>query len=216
MTSRPLAIVPARTGSRGIPRKNYTPLGGLPPLVRAVMVADRAGCNIVVSADCPRPKGWVGQAQWLEAYDPLHTETCSMLDVVRDVLARVPGPEDQIVLLVQPTQPLREPQHLEQALVTLRHSPHAGCVFSVVETEPAEKLLYAEQGVMVPATGTLIERRQDARPTYKRDGTVYAWRRALALYAQPWVGFEIPRTETCALDTPDDWAYAEWRLTRCP
>jgi CMP-N-acetylneuraminic acid synthetase len=42
-----------------------------------------------------------------------------MVDVVLDVLKHYPGPDDQKVLLVQPTQPLREPKHLEQAIAML-------------------------------------------------------------------------------------------------
>jgi hypothetical protein len=38
---------------------------------------------------------------------PLHTDDCAMVDVIKDVLARVPGPEDQIIVLLQPTQPLQ-------------------------------------------------------------------------------------------------------------
>ena len=134
-----------------------------------------------------------------------------MIDVVRDVLARVPGPDDEIILLVQPTQPLREPKHLTEAIRLMEND--AGSVVSVTETTQPEKSYRIESGILTPVSldGT-IERRQDMPLAYRRDGTVYSWRRGkryFDTYATPLV---IPKSETCELDTPDDWAIAEVRL----
>ena len=63
------------------------------------------------------------------------------------------------------------------------------------------------------------ERRQDAERTYRRDGTVYGFKRYMLSaktcdpwYCQPCIPLMIPKSETCELDTPDDWAIAEVRL----
>jgi CMP-N-acetylneuraminic acid synthetase len=205
-----LAIIPARVGSQGIPRKNWTALAGETPVHRAIVCAERAGLSWVLSTDHPDAQQWYG-AHSLYAPAPLHTETCSMVDVVLDVLKRVPGPPDQKVLLVQPTQPLRTPDHLRHALALL--DIHAS-VASVVEAEPAAKLYF--EGFW-PVTGERKERRQDARPTYRCDGTVYGFRRGVFEMAKTFVAFGthmlvIPPEETARLDTPFDWEMAERRL----
>jgi CMP-N-acetylneuraminic acid synthetase len=133
-----------------------------------------------------------------------------MLDVVLDVFNTYPGDYDQKVLLVQPTQPLREPKHLRKAIDCLEWTDS---VASVVEVEPAAKLYYA--GFEKVAEG--VERRQDARKTYACDGTVYGFRRGWFKWYKQFRGpythqLVIPPEETARLDTPFDWEMAELRL----
>jgi len=139
-----------------------------------------------------------------------------MIDVVKDALARIPGPPDQIIVLLQPSQPLRQPKHVKAAIELLEargtsHGADAGCVISVVPTESIDKVYTRNDWELWPC-GRGVERRQDARPTFKRDGTVYAWRRSSYLYAHPWIALDIDPRESCSLDTPEDWAEAERRL----
>jgi CMP-N-acetylneuraminic acid synthetase len=136
-----------------------------------------------------------------------------MVDVVLDVLRRVPGPPDQVVLLVQPTQPLRQRKHLEEALDYLETWQSLA---SVVEVEPAQKLYFEGFEPVMPGYET--ERRQDGSQTYACDGTVYGFRREWFL---DWGEFrvegetmmyEVAAAETCRLDTSTDWAIAELRV----
>jgi CMP-N-acetylneuraminic acid synthetase len=66
--------------------------------------------------------------------------------------------------------------------------------------------------------GARITRRQDVRPAYVRDGTVYVVRRAVAveqrsLYGDDCRALLVPEELSLSLDTPADWAEAERRLT---
>jgi CMP-N-acetylneuraminic acid synthetase len=148
---------------------------------------------------------------------PLHTDTCSMVDVVLDVLGHYPGPPEQPVLLLQPTQPLRTPAHVAAALSILADHPS---MLSVVEVEPAEKLLYmtGENRLRyVTETGLTARRRQECRVTYAPDGTVYGFRRNwflehIAFLRHDTVPLIIPQHETCRLDTTNDWTIAELLL----
>jgi CMP-N,N'-diacetyllegionaminic acid synthase len=212
--SNVLAIIPARVGSKGIPGKNFRLLAGRSPVQRAVDVVFEAGIPSLVTSDSE----WLQWEfarwpdTWHEANAPLHTDTCSMVDVVLDVLKHYPGPDDQKVLLVQPTQPLREPKHLEQAIAML---DTCDSVASVVEVEPAEKLYDKDLCPVLDWGGT--ERRQDAAKTYACDGTVYAFRRWWFNIRPAFIGLltkmmVIPPSETARLDTPFDWEMAELRL----
>jgi CMP-N-acetylneuraminic acid synthetase len=144
-----------------------------------------------------------------------------MIDVVRDFLEMMPGSPDEIILLVQPTQPLREPKHLKEAIRLMENG--AASVVSVTECESPERMMYLRADSMLGAWPRNVvspsEQRQKALPAYRRDGTVYAFQRntpsllrAEPWYTQPCVPLMVPKSETCELDTPDDWAIAEVRL----
>lgn len=225
-----LAIIPARVGSKGIPNKNFRPLAGVPPLIRAVGAAHGLGTIVITTDKADLVTG--GSAIQLYAPAPLHTDTCPMIDVIQDVLARVPGPPEQIIVLVQPTQPLRQSKHLTAAIELLQSSG-ADSVVSVVELpltqSPDYVCLVDERGRLRPwpewegyeecrlSWDQQPRRRQDAKIAHMRDGTVYAfWRRTVAKYGDIYGSYCYPLImdpeETCPLDTLADWAEAERRL----
>jgi CMP-N-acetylneuraminic acid synthetase len=129
------------------------------------------------------------------------------------VLTRVPGPEEQLIILLQPTQPLRTPAHVQAAIALLEAG--ARCVVSVTPATSPDKLWKQDlhAGGMYPWDDTSVEeRRQDARAAFKADGTVYAWRRRDGYWDWPFTPLLIPQDETCPLDSPADWAEAARRL----
>ena len=213
--SDPLIIIPARIGSKGIPYKNFRKMLSKSPLERAVACAEAAGLtNIIVSTDSEEVAKQLPKDRVLLAPAPLHTDTCSMREIVMDVLERVEGEPDQKVLLLQPTQPLRLPAHLLGALEALES---ADSIATVVQTEPVEKL-YVE--VWKPAGGrgsVSVEQRQNGTPTYKCDGTVYGFRRWWFERFQEFRHrttrpIQVAKHETCSLDDVFDWVIVEQRI----
>ena len=211
----PLVIIPARVGSKGIPYKNFRKLLGKSPLERAVACAEAAGLtNIIISTDSLEVFEQLPEDRTLYAPAPLHTDTCSMREVVMDVLGRVEGEPDQKVLLLQPTQPLRLPAHLLAALEALES---ADSIATVMQTEPVEKL-YVD--VWRPASGRggmSVEQRQNGTPTYKCDGTVYGFRRWWFERFQEFTHrttrpIQVAKHETCSLDDVFDWVIVEQRI----
>jgi CMP-N-acetylneuraminic acid synthetase len=80
-------------------------------------------------------------------------------------------------------------------------------------------VMRVEDGRLVPflAEGARVTRRQDARPAFIRDGTVYAfWRRTLrdtgSIYGRHCSPLVLPASESLSIDTPDDWDDAERRV----
>ncbi len=207
----PIALIPARLGSQGIPGKNFELLDSVSPVSRAVTVCLAAGIQPHVSCNAPNPDKW---PFWVRRPDELAQDYTPMREVIQHFLSVVPGPDDEIILLVQPTQPLREPKHLREALALMEKG--AVSVASVVETESVQKLYTPSQANFLLPFAIPSERRQDSRPTYRADGTVYAFRRnhnftayPLAYHARALI---IPSTESAALDTPLDWEIATLRL----
>jgi len=225
-----LALIPARGGSKGIPRKNVRPMAGRPLIAYAVEAAARSGVidRIVVStddkeiADAARAAG--AEVPFVRPAALAGDET-PMIAVITHTLATLgaQGFAPDIVVLLQPTAPLRKPSHVRQAVVQLRLT-QADSVVSVTAVPqhlcPDYVMRRDADGRLRPflAEGAAITRRQDVRPAYTRDGTVYAfWRRTLDqygdLYGADCRALLVPAQESVNVDTPDDWDRAE-RLLR--
>lgn len=235
----PLAIIPARAGSKGIPGKNFRQVGGMSLVGRAVQTANDAGCDPLVTTDAAhwacRGLRMCGTGEDIEALilprpPELAQDDTPMIAVIQHVLARVP--EGDPIVLLQPTQPLRTVAHVHAALARL--TPDVDSVVSVVEVPPThhpwmqfeitpdgqlEPEGWEVQGGLTWPVVAGFGCRQEMPTTYRRDGTVYAfWRRTVArsgtIYGSCVVPLVIPPEETCDLDTEADWAALEARWAR--
>lgn len=146
-----------------------------------------------------------------------------MLPVVRHAIDTLSagGWTPEVIVLLQPTSPLRRPSHVRDAVTMLRETK-ADSVVSVVELPrhlSPDYVMRIDDGVLRPflADGARLTRRQDARPAYSRDGTVYAcWRATLdrwgTIYGERCQPLIVNAADSLSIDTPDDWAEAERRL----
>jgi CMP-N-acetylneuraminic acid synthetase len=227
-----LGLVPARGGSKGIPGKNIRPLAGFTLLeyvartARESEVVDR----LVLSTDDPRIAA-EGERVGLEVpfLRPAHlaADDTPMLAVIEHAVEALEqgGWSPEIIVLLQPTSPLRRPAHIRAAVEDLRAS-RADSVVTVLELPrhlSPDYVMRIDEGHLVPflAQGAAITRRQDARPALVRDGTVYAfWRRTLretgSLYGRRCRPLIIPAAESLTLDSEEDWTEAERRLAQQP
>jgi CMP-N,N'-diacetyllegionaminic acid synthase len=193
-----------------------------------VQVAVAAGIDtVILSTDsvyglCGWSSPIPSQLRVIPRPSALASDDTPMLDVVRDVLGAVPGDRDDIILLLQPTQPLRTPEQLTEA-IRLLESTHADSVVSVVRLplthSPDQTCVLSPDGRIVGQWPDGYKGRQWNRPAYIRDGTVYAFRRATVedfgtLYGAHMRPLIIDPQDTCPLDTIEDWTEAERRLTR--
>jgi CMP-N-acetylneuraminic acid synthetase len=146
-----------------------------------------------------------------------------MSAVVSHALAELErdGREYDAVALLQPTQPLRTPEHIRAAVRLLEASPGASSIVSVVAIPPhyaPEYALRLDGRRLVPylAVGAERTRRQDVEPAYSRDGTIYLTRAEFArrgdLYGGDCRPLVISAAESINLDCPEDWQRAEARL----
>jgi CMP-N-acetylneuraminic acid synthetase len=203
-------------------------LNGRPLLDYTARAARESGVldRIVLSTDSPEIAD-VGRTCGLEVPFLRPTELAGdetpMLPVLQhtvEALAADGWTADAIVLL-QPTSPLRRPSHIREALARLQSS-HVDSVVTVVEVPrhlSPDYVMRIESGVLTPflPEGARITRRQDARPAYSRDGTVYAcWRATIErfgnIYGERCEPLVIDASESLSIDSPADWAEAERRL----
>ncbi|MGQ0663091.1 MAG: acylneuraminate cytidylyltransferase family protein [Pseudomonadota bacterium] len=219
-----LGLIPARGGSKAIPRKNVAPLAGRPLLaytVEAALAAKRLG-RVLLSTDDPEIAA-VGRSLGLEVPflrpPELARDEAPMLPVMRHALdwARGEGLEVEAVALLQPTSPMRESRHIDEA-IELMERAGAETVVSVVEVphrfNPVS-ILTMKDGVLSPfRPGPELLRRQDKPRVFARNGpAILIVRSAVlgrgALYGNPSVGYVMDERDSLDIDDPWDLRLAE-------
>ncbi len=226
-----LGIVPARGGSKGVPGKNVKPLKyGRNLLDYASWAAIASGVvnRVILSTDSKRIAA-AGRRAGLEVPfirpAALAADDTPMVPVIQHALAELArtGWSPEIVVLLQPTSPLRRPDHIRRALARLRKT-RADSVVTVVQLpldSSPDYVMGIEGGQLRPflPEGARLTRRQDARPAYRREGTVYAfWRATLErfgnIYGDNCQPLVLDPRESLSIDTPADWDEARVRAKR--
>jgi CMP-N-acetylneuraminic acid synthetase len=225
-----LGLVPARGGSKGVPDKNVKPLAGHSLLDYTARAARESGVidRVILSTDSLEIAD-AGRRVGLEVPfmrpATLAADDTPMVPVILHALAELSrqGWSPATIVLLQPTSPLRRPDHIRAAVKLLRDTG-ADSVVTVVEVPrhlSPDYLMRIEDGrlkTFLP-DGERVTRRQDARPAYSRDGTVYAFRRSTieksgGLYGDDCRPLVIDPSDSLSIDSPADWDEAERLLSR--
>jgi CMP-N,N'-diacetyllegionaminic acid synthase len=226
--SRVLGIVPARGGSKGLPGKNVRPLAGRPLIDYTARAAIESGVldRTILSTDSAEIAD-AGRRAGLEVPflrpAALAQDDSPMLPVLQHAIGALAaeGWVADVIVLLQPTSPLRRPSHIRD-VVTLLRDTGADSVVTVVEVPrhlSPDYVMRIDEGVLRPflPDGGRVTRRQDARQAYSRDGTAYAcWRTTIerfgSIYGERCQPLIVDAAESLSIDSPDDWAAAERRL----
>jgi CMP-N-acetylneuraminic acid synthetase len=225
---RVLGLIPARGGSKGIPRKNVRVLGDRPLIAWTIDAAARSAAldRLVVSTDDPEvaevARRCGAEVPFLRAAH-LAADDTPTLPVVVDVLDRLEAEGDAFdaVCLLQPTSPFRAEGLIDRcverlaatgadSVVTMKRLP--------AEHHPAWAYVEGDGGTLHLASGSTEPppRRQELSPAWCREGSVYVTRvpavRAGSLYGERLVGVEVDADATVNLDTEADWAEAAERV----
>ena len=216
-----LALIPARGGSKGVPDKNLADLGGLSLTARAVRCARSWGRfeRIVVSTDSEAiaREGAAAGAHVIERPAHLATDTADVADAIEhalDVLAG-DGFKPEIVVLLEPSCPLRTTAMIDEALAGL---DGADAVFTV---SPVPARFHPRKQFALDTAGTARYvigdapapvNRQELATTFVKNGAVYAFR-ATMFRAHHSVLGPAPRAVVVAaplvnIDSADDLAEA--------
>lgn len=222
---RVLGLVPARGGSKGIPRKNIRALGGRPLIEYTALAALGATtlAKVVLSTDddaIAEAGLAAGLAVPFRRPPELAEDDTPTLPVVQHALAWLARHEERYdaVCLLQPTSPFRRSSTID-ACVRLLERSGADSVVTVApvpaEHNPHWVFFRSPEGFLRLATGepAPIPRRQDLPPAYHRDGAVYVTRTAVvlagSLYGERIAGYVSEEEGTVNLDEASDWDRAE-------
>lgn len=226
MTER-MALIPARGGSRRIPRKNVRPFLGVPAIQRTIStvresaVADR----IIVSTDddeiavLSRAAGADVPGTRPAALANDHATT---IDVVRHAVIEwlADSDRDAVLWVVYPAALLLRPGDLKEAWTRFRETGASFLVPVLRYPHPVERRLrIGSDGVLrADHPEELGTRTQDLVPAFHDSGQFYLGRIASWLESSPLtdphsVGMVLAADRAVDIDEPDDWERAE-RLAR--
>ena len=220
-----LALVPARGGSKGLPGKNLRSLCGRPLIQWSIdtALASKEISAVVVSTDDEKIAAVAASAgaevPFLRPPD-LADDSASSIDVVIHALdfLESKGRVFDIVLLLEPTSPLREVADIQVALQRLVDTG-ATSIVSVCRAEsthPAFMFRNNEKGRIEPflsASPTAL-RRQEIEPLFYLDGTLYAstveaLRQRCSFYHEDTLAYEVAKWRALEIDDIEDFQMIE-------
>ena len=219
-TRTALVVIPARGGSKRIPRKNVKPFAGQPMIAHAIAAARKAAlfARIVVSTDddeiaavardCGAEVPFIRPAE-------LSDDHAGTLPVVAHALDALCWSDETPVCCLYPGVPLLDPVDLVRGHDLLRSS---GCDFAfpvLAFASPVQRAMRRDASGRVqplnPEYSTT--RTQDLEPAFHDAGQFYwgwpaAWRGGISPHVDG-ATLILPAWRAVDIDTPDDWARAE-------
>jgi CMP-N-acetylneuraminic acid synthetase len=226
-----LAVIPARGGSKGVPRKNIRPVAGKPLIaytIEAALAVRRRLHRIIVSTDAAEvaeaARRYGAEVPFTRPAE-LSGDKVPMMPVLQHAVRAIET-MDKIrldwVLLLQPTAPFRTPADIEAA-IELAARGGADSVISVVQVFAVHPILMKriENDRLLPfcleeKEGT---RRQDYQPpAYMRNGAIYLTRRDVLLERNSIWGevirpYVMPEERSVSIDNELDMKLAELMLS---
>ena len=218
-----LAIIPARSGSKGLPNKNIKYLNGKPLMAYSILAALESGCfdEVMVSTDSREygeiAKEYGASVPFLRS--PFNSsDTASSWDMVEEVLRdyKEIGKEYDTFCLLQPTSPLRTAKDIKEAY-NLYNSKATLSVVSVCKAEHSP--LWCGQ---LPGNNELSgfikhkasKRRQDIGQYYRINGAIYIvnierFNKKLFLFKEGSFAYIMPQDRSIDIDNEIDFKLAE-------
>ncbi len=233
-----LGIIPARGGSKSIPKKNIAKLGGKPMLFYILDAAFKSAylSHVVVSSDDEEiltiAEKYGGTKVLLKRPKYLARDTTPDVPVLQHAILYSEKKYKCIfdyVVQLHVTTPFLSSQDIDESLKKLVAHPRADSIVSVYrvdELHPKKlKKIVKERLVQyVPEmTEFTTSRRQDLEPVYKRNAGLYAAKRSVVMKeGRVWgdycLGYKMPRERSFDINNPIDLIVAEAvlkHLRRC-
>ena len=230
-TQKVLAVIPARGGSKGVPRKNIRSVCGRPLITYTIehaRAAQHLFYRIIVSTDdeeiatVGREHG--AEVPFLRPANLARDESpmIPMLQHAVDFIEKQDGVRMDWICLLQPTEPFRTVSDIEQCL---RLGFAGGCdsVITVVRVFATHPILMKriEDDVLLPFCVEEREgtRRQDYQPAaYMRNGSIYLTRRDVlmeqgSIWGQTIRPYVMPLERSVSIDTELDLKLAELMMS---
>lgn len=178
-----LIVIPARGGSKRLPRKNVLPLAGKPLICWSIEAAIEAKLNarIVVSSD---DEGILDVARQYETYgviaykrpDEFATDSAATIDVIKDTCCFISstGFNPATIILLQPTSPLRNSEDIQGALNLYCRKNTKDTVVSVCEIDhPSAWTGTLTDNYVIAGIDFSGKRSQEYPKEYRLNGAVY-------------------------------------------
>ena len=220
-----IAIIPARGGSKGIPRKNLKLLAGKPLISYTIKAAmqSRYLDRIIVSTDSSEIAVVSKEygAEVLKRPGQLATDKANVIDVVLQVFKALTKEryEVQAIVLLQPTSPLRTAKDIDKAVEMFLENK-AEFLVSVYQLEvPPHWTFSLQEGYLKPIFGWhyFKLRKQDVPKVYMPNGAIYiskpeTIKKRHGFYSEKTLPYIMPREKSIDIDEEIDLKFAEFLL----
>ena len=218
-----IAVIPARGGSKRIPRKNIKLFQGLPVIAYAIKTAQESDVfdEIFVSTDdeeiAELAKSFGATIPWMRSLDLSddHTTTVSVMqDAVNKLNSNLKNLDN--VCCIYPATPLLKSSFVSQGLQILKDGDWDYVLSASRAESPPERFfsLDAAKGVHMYFPEHQRTRTQDFLPSYHDAGQFYwgrknSWDSGMPIFSSTSTIIEIPSELSVDIDTLDDWHRAE-------
>ncbi|TKB05602.1 acylneuraminate cytidylyltransferase family protein [Desulforhopalus sp. IMCC35007] len=211
------AIITARGGSKGIPRKNIVDIHGVPLIAYTILAAHN--CQYIdecyVTTEDAEIKAVSKQygAQVINRPPELAGDHSlsqeAVVDALKQIAKRKKTPE--YFALLQPTSPLRNSTHLHDCI---KYFFQSGCLSAISVTEAEHhpwKMVLSDNGLLVPVidSRTLEKPRQQLPKAFRVNGAIYIISSKLFLekesfFVEPVYPYEMNREDSLDIDNYED------------
>ena len=219
-----VAVIPARGGSKRIPRKNIKEFCGKPMIAYSIEAALHSGCfdKIIVSTDDSEiaqvAKSYGAEVPFIRPKE-LSNDYTGTIPVIRHAIEWLveQGVDANLVCCLYATAPFVTAEYLQQGLQQLEET-NAAYAFTVTSYAfPIQRAikLNPELGVEMFDTNNFNTRSQDLEEAWHDAGQFYwgrvgAWLSEKIIFGADSTPVILPRHRVQDIDTPEDWERAEW------
>lgn len=219
-----VAVIPARGGSKRIPRKNIKAFCGKPMIAYSIEAALQSGCfdKIIVSTDDSEiaqvAKSYGAEVPFIRPTE-LSNDYAGTIPVIRHAIEWLvdKGFDPKLVCCLYATAPFVTAEYLRQGLQQLQNN-NAAYAFTVTSYAfPIQRAikLNPELGVEMFDTNNFNTRSQDLEEAWHDAGQFYwgrvdAWLTEKIIFGAESTPVILPRHRVQDIDTPEDWERAEW------
>ncbi|MBU1632428.1 MAG: acylneuraminate cytidylyltransferase family protein [Nanoarchaeota archaeon] len=216
-----VAIIPARGGSKGIPKKSIVKLLGKPLIYYTIKEAQKSKylSDIIISTDDDEIATVCIQynVEVIKRPKKLAQDTTSLIPVLKHAIKSIEKKriKPEIIVLLQPTSPLRNVEDIDNTINKLINlKADSAETFCEVRQYPAS--MFKKHGLFfIPIDKqNLHKRRQDLQRLYSENGAVYVVNyetliKKNTLYGKKHIGFVMPSERSIDIDEPIDLIIAE-------
>lgn len=219
-----VAIIPARGGSKRIPRKNIKMFCGKPMIARSIDAAQKSGVfdRIIVSTDDEEiaavAKEYGAEVPFMRP-EELSNDFAGTIPVIRHAVEwlTINGESVDFVCCVYATAPFIRPEDIIRGLNTIREQ-QADYSFTVTRFPyPIQRALKVNQQKQISMFSPEMfhVRSQDLEESWHDAGQFYwgtssAWLNEKPIFSANSYSIELPRERVQDIDTQEDWRVAEW------
>lgn len=225
-----LGVITARGGSKGIPKKNISVIGGKPLIAHTILAAKSSQqlSDCILSTDSREIADCAAEFNMYTeelrpsefATDTAKNEEAVIYEV--DKYEKANNLSVDVIVLLQPTTPLRKAEDIDSAL-DIFMSSGSDSLISVYDATFVHPniMYYMKDGYLRPVLeeGKRLKRRQEFRSVFVRNGAIYIATRAQVMDRKSFVGdnpaaYVMPYTRSINIDEPFDLEMAEWLMSK--